>query len=104
MLPVLEHGRETVQYSDIQGVRFFHNDLTEDYPLHWHTATEIIAPTENDYTIEAGSEKYVLVPTSSVAGSQRDILPLKTAEGRSRIVHAPELMYPSLALTLMNIS
>ncbi|MBO7096434.1 MAG: helix-turn-helix domain-containing protein, partial [Lachnospiraceae bacterium] len=28
--------------------------------LHWHTATEIIAPTENDYTIEAGSEKYVL--------------------------------------------
>ena len=60
MLPVLEHGRETVQYSDIQGVRFFHNDLTEDYPLHWHTATEIIAPTENDYTIEAGSEKYVL--------------------------------------------
>ena len=60
MLPVLEHGRETVQYSEIQGVRFFHNDLTEDYPLHWHTATEIIAPTENDYTIEAGSEKYVL--------------------------------------------
>lgn len=60
MLPVLEHGRETVQYQEIQGVRFYHNDLTEDYPLHWHTATEIIAPTENDYTIEAGSEKYVL--------------------------------------------
>ena len=60
MLPVLEHGRETVQYDGIQGVRFFHNDLTEDYPLHWHTATEIIAPTENYYTIEIGSEKHVL--------------------------------------------
>ncbi|MBP5554139.1 MAG: helix-turn-helix domain-containing protein [Lachnospiraceae bacterium] len=62
MLPVLEHGRETVKYTEIQGVRLYHNDQAEDYPLHWHTATEIIAPTENDYTIEIGTEKYTISP------------------------------------------
>ena len=62
MLPVLEHGRETVKYAEIQGVRLYHNDIAEDYPLHWHTATEIIAPTENDYTIEIGTEKYTISP------------------------------------------
>ncbi len=62
MLPVLEHGRETVKYEEIQGVRLYHNDVAEDYPLHWHTATEIIAPTENDYTVEVGKEKHVISP------------------------------------------
>ncbi len=62
MLPVLAHGRETVKYAEIQGVRLYHNDIAEDYPLHWHTATEIIAPTENDYTIEIGTDKYTISP------------------------------------------
>ncbi len=62
MLPVLEHGRETVNYDQIQGVRLYYNDIAEDYPLHWHTATEIIAPIENEYTIVVGTEKHVIAP------------------------------------------
>jgi len=32
-------------------VKMWENNENEDYPLHWHTATEIIMPVKNGYTV-----------------------------------------------------
>lgn len=62
MVPILEHGRENVTYDAYQGICLYRNELDESYPLHWHTAVEIIAPIENIYTIIISSHQYVLKP------------------------------------------
>ncbi len=62
MIPILEHGRETVSYDIFQGIRLYHNKENESYPFHWHTAVEIIAPIENEYTVIIDSHQYILNP------------------------------------------
>lgn len=51
MIEILNGTRETVTYQDFKGVKVYHNDEAENYPLHWHTALEIVVPYENSYTI-----------------------------------------------------
>lgn len=50
MIPQLEGTRETIKYDLVKGIRLYRNREVEDYPLHWHTALEIIAPIESGYT------------------------------------------------------
>lgn len=51
MIEILNGTHETVAYQDFQGIKLYHNDEAESYPLHWHTALEIVVPYENHYTI-----------------------------------------------------
>lgn len=51
MIKILNGTYETVAYDDFQGVKLYHNREAENYPLHWHTALEIIMPYENQYTV-----------------------------------------------------
>lgn len=51
MIKILNGIHETVTYDAFQGLRLYHNKEAEDYPLHWHTALEIIMPYENEYTV-----------------------------------------------------
>jgi AraC-like DNA-binding protein len=51
MIEILNGIRETVSYDSFHGMKLYHNEETENYPLHWHTAMEIIMPVRNEYTV-----------------------------------------------------
>lgn len=51
MIEILNGTHETVTYDSYSGIRLHHNVQPEDYPLHWHTAMEIIMPIKNEYTV-----------------------------------------------------
>lgn len=55
------HGiREEVLYSDIQGIRLYHNHNTIHFPPHWHSAIEILFPVDQGYTVRIGTEEHSL--------------------------------------------
>ena len=60
MIAILNGTHETVTYKDLQGIRLWHNREYEDYPLHWHTALEIILPFENEYTVVIDGKPHLL--------------------------------------------
>ena len=60
MIAILNGTHETVTYKDLQGIRLWHNREYEDYPLHWHTALEIIMPFENEYTVMIDGKPHIL--------------------------------------------
>ncbi len=51
MIEILNGIHETVAYDAVNGLKLYHNVQVEDYPLHWHTALEIIMPVKNKYTV-----------------------------------------------------
>lgn len=51
MIKILNGIHETVAYDALNGLKLYHNDEAENYPIHWHTALEIIMPIQNDYTV-----------------------------------------------------
>ena len=62
MIPELNGTRENVFYDKNIGFRLFLNREYEDYPLHWHTAAEIIMPLENTYTVIVDETQLNLQP------------------------------------------
>lgn len=58
MIEILNGIVETVAYTGMNGVRVYHNDLAEDYPVHWHTALELIMPISESYSVEVNNERY----------------------------------------------
>jgi AraC-like DNA-binding protein len=62
MIEILDGTRETVSYREHFGIRLYMNQVADDYPVHWHTAIEIIMPIENIYTAIVDDTKYVLHP------------------------------------------
>ena len=47
-------------YHDMPGIKLFLNTETENYPIHWHTALEIIMPYENSYTVIIDKVKHTI--------------------------------------------
>lgn len=66
MIPALNGSRETVAYPDGRSAIVYDNVQFEDYPLHWHSAIEIIMPLQNSFTARCGGALYRL--------SERDVL------------------------------
>ncbi|WP_040953006.1 helix-turn-helix domain-containing protein [Gorillibacterium massiliense] len=62
MIEILNGTRETVSYHEHFGIRLYLNHEAEDYPIHWHTAAEVIMPIENIYTVIVNDTKHVLQP------------------------------------------
>lgn len=62
MIEILNGAQETVAYRDHFGIRLYLNQEAEDYPIHWHTAVEMIMPLENHYTAVVDGVKHVLHP------------------------------------------
>lgn len=58
MIEILNGTHETVNYDSYHGIRLYHNTKFEDYPLHWHTALEIIMPIKNKYTVIIDDEPH----------------------------------------------
>lgn len=51
MIEILNGIHETVAYDNFPSIKLYHNTEAEDYPLHWHTAMEIIMPVRKKYTV-----------------------------------------------------
>lgn len=60
MIEILNGIVETVSYEGMNGVRVYHNNVTESYPIHWHNAMEVIMPIKNCYYIEIGGIKFTI--------------------------------------------
>lgn len=60
MIETLNGMFETVNFKQDTSMKLYDNDKHEDYPTHWHTALEIIMPTENIYTVESQDQTIVL--------------------------------------------
>ena len=60
MIELLNDIRETILFEDIQGVKFYHNNEPECYPVHWHLEIEVIMPLKNHYTVTIGGEKVII--------------------------------------------
>jgi AraC-like DNA-binding protein len=61
-----------VPYETNVQVMFYENQENEDYPLHWHTATEIIMPIKYGYDVILLKKPYIL--------RENDILIIPTCE------------------------
>ena len=62
LIEILNGTHETVTYRSMSGVRAFVNRDAEDFPLHWHTALEIIRPVENEYTVKTNGKTVTFYP------------------------------------------
>jgi AraC-like DNA-binding protein len=51
---------EKVDYQNHSSILLHINHETDSYPVHWHTAIEMIMPIENIYTINIGKTTYLL--------------------------------------------
>lgn len=62
MIEILNGTHETVSYREMQGVRAFINREAENFPIHWHTALEIIHPLQNEYTVKTNGDTIIFHP------------------------------------------
>lgn len=58
----LDGKREYVSYREHHGIRIYLNHVPENYPPHWHTASEIILPLVSDYKVVVGGTAHTLAP------------------------------------------
>lgn len=60
MQPELNGVFEKVNFTNNSSIRLHINREYEDYPIHWHSATEIIMPLENTYSVTMNKTQYSL--------------------------------------------
>ena len=53
---------ETPEYRENTHLCLYHNNLSENYPPHWHSPIEILMPIENSYTIVINEQLYEVKP------------------------------------------
>lgn len=57
---IVEDTFEHVDYLKGSSIRIWFNDQSNNYTKHWHTATEIIMPVDNHYTVTVNQVDYHL--------------------------------------------
>lgn len=60
MIEQLLRRKETVDYPENSNVKLHTNEESSDYPLHWHSAIEIISPIKSHYTVICNDLIYYL--------------------------------------------
>ena len=65
MIKHLSGDCETVEYDTQKYAMLYDNVQTEEYPVHWHNAVELIMPIKNEYTVTVNASDY-LVPENDV--------------------------------------
>ena len=86
MIAILNGTHETVTYKELQGIRLWHNRELEDYPLHWHTALEIIMPFENIYTVVIDGTPHTLHEGDIWITAPGTLHELKAPESGERLI------------------
>ncbi len=86
MIEILNGIVETVSFNNVSSVRIYHNRETDDYPIHWHTAMEIIMPYENTYTVSIGNDTIVLEEKDILIIPPGELHTLKAPSTGSRMI------------------
>jgi len=86
MIEILNGTRETVSYTEHFGIRLYLNREAENYPMHWHTAAEIILPLENTYTVVANDKRYLLQPGDILAIPPGELHEIVAPDSGERII------------------
>lgn len=60
MQPELNGVFEKVNFTGSSSILLYINREYEDYPIHWHSAAEIIMPVENAYSVVMNKTRYSL--------------------------------------------
>ncbi|GBF76681.1 AraC family transcriptional regulator [Paenibacillus sp. 598K] len=86
MIEQLDGIRETVMFHADSGIRLYHNSESEDYPLHWHTAAEIILPLHNGYTVRVSDVTYTPGPGDILIIPPGELHEIKAPETGERLI------------------
>ncbi|WP_276356063.1 AraC family transcriptional regulator [Cohnella caldifontis] len=86
LIEILNGTKETVAYREHFGIRLYLNREAEDYPVHWHTAGEIIMPTDNRYTVIVDDTSYELSPGDILVLPPGELHELKSPDSGERII------------------
>ena len=62
MIENLKGVYETVNFKQQSGIKLYLNDRPENYPPHWHTPIDIIAPEKGNYHVTCTDCEYNLKP------------------------------------------
>ena len=86
MIEEINGIREIVNYKENSKVKLYLNKEKENYPQHWHTATEIIMPLENSYTVIMNNTEYILEPNDIIVIPPGEIHSLKAPDTGCRVI------------------
>lgn len=82
----MQSVQEFVEYHGEDAIRIWYNDLPADYETHWHTALEIIVPTENWYDATIDDQEFHVLPGEILIIPSGALHSLKAPESGSRFV------------------
>lgn len=82
MIKNLSGVYETVEYENKRVVMLYDNEETEEYPIHWHNAAEIIIPLANNFSVNSGGEEYVLKEKEILIIPPGELHSMPAQEGR----------------------
>ncbi|SDB16669.1 AraC-type DNA-binding protein [Ruminococcaceae bacterium FB2012] len=88
MIAHLEGEFETVDFSENRCVLLYDNVESEDYPLHWHNAVEIILPLVNPIKANCEGTEYEVCERDILIIPAGTLHSLSTREGRRLILLA----------------
>lgn len=77
---------EKVGYSEDSSVLFYVNQTNTNYPLHWHSAIEIIMPLSNSYSVFINKTGFELEPGDILIIPPGDLHELYAPISGSRII------------------
>ena len=116
MIESLKGSHETVLYHDESSIKLYDNVQYEAYPRHWHTAVEIIMPTEGSYSLEYGGNQVVMQEQEILLICPGALHSINACEGKRYIFQAEvnavaklrstdsllTMIYPGLLVTPKN--
>jgi AraC-like DNA-binding protein len=86
MIEQLDGIRETVMFYADSGIRLYHNSEPDNYPLHWHTAAEIILPLHNGYTVRVSDVTYTPGPGDILIIPPGELHEIEAPESGARLI------------------
>ncbi len=103
MIETLHGTRETVNYTNSRVVRFYRNTNDENFPPHWHKASEIIAPLINTYEVSVGSDVLTLFPGDILIIASAEMHSIRAPKSGERYIlnYTPERFNPLLDLNFL---
>ena len=84
-----------IDYSIDSAIRIWKNDTSDSYPIHWHTALEIIIPIENYYIVDVNDQHFHLMPDEILLIPSGELHTLTSPDTGSRFIFMIDISFLS---------